>query len=332
MNNYIQSRAPILSICIPTYNRCIYLKRMLDSLLPQIEQFGDMVEVIISDNASTDDSVSMCQKTIISHRDVKIHVNEKNEGPDYNISYLYKSAKGKFVWILGDDEYLRIDALSNIMTLLGGNTETDLIYVNSSATTAIEPEVYVNNEDLSFQRYESGLSFAKKIGVHFTFISGVIINKDNVGDVASVIETNQGTYLVQLSWVFSALKSGDKFIYINNKYVISQQDNSGGYRLYTVFGKNLSSIVFDFFQKSPISAAIRTDALKLLIRYMINASKSKFIHDASIRDVMDFSFSDLSIYRSLYKWIVYYPRIYMMGVRLKNKFMPKLKWIIKKHE
>jgi abequosyltransferase len=48
-------KEPLLSICIPTYNREKYLRRLLDSIVFQ-KEFIDTndVEIVIADNASTD--------------------------------------------------------------------------------------------------------------------------------------------------------------------------------------------------------------------------------------------------------------------------------------
>lgn len=46
----------LLSICIPTHNRGIYLKRCLDSLVRQKEFLEGLVEIVISDNASNDNT------------------------------------------------------------------------------------------------------------------------------------------------------------------------------------------------------------------------------------------------------------------------------------
>ena len=51
---------PLLSICIPTYNRSGYLEQCLESIVHQ-ERF-DEIEVIISDNCSTDDTEAVCKK------------------------------------------------------------------------------------------------------------------------------------------------------------------------------------------------------------------------------------------------------------------------------
>lgn len=47
---------PLLSLCIPTYNRSQYLKKSIDSIICQQEFLDGKVEIVISDNASEDDT------------------------------------------------------------------------------------------------------------------------------------------------------------------------------------------------------------------------------------------------------------------------------------
>lgn len=51
-------KKPLLSICIPTWNRAEYLKACLESLVCQPEFFSEDIEIIISDNASTDEGAT----------------------------------------------------------------------------------------------------------------------------------------------------------------------------------------------------------------------------------------------------------------------------------
>ncbi|MDD2524542.1 MAG: glycosyltransferase, partial [Endomicrobiaceae bacterium] len=50
---------PLLSICIPTYNRADYLNQSIQSIVNS-DGFGDKVEIVISDNCSTDNTEITC--------------------------------------------------------------------------------------------------------------------------------------------------------------------------------------------------------------------------------------------------------------------------------
>lgn len=54
---------PLLSICIPTYNRAEYLRRTLDSIVSQ-EDFDSNCEIVTSDNSYTDNTEGVCRNYI----------------------------------------------------------------------------------------------------------------------------------------------------------------------------------------------------------------------------------------------------------------------------
>lgn len=71
----MEIKKPLLSLCIPTYNRAVYLKKSLDSLVRQ-ERFSE-IEVVISDNASDDGTRELCKKYCKKYSNIKYFENEK---------------------------------------------------------------------------------------------------------------------------------------------------------------------------------------------------------------------------------------------------------------
>lgn len=69
---------PIISICIPTYNRVNYLKKSIDSIICQPEFKSGEVEIIISDNASTDGTEELGKKYESDYDNVKYYRNSDN--------------------------------------------------------------------------------------------------------------------------------------------------------------------------------------------------------------------------------------------------------------
>src|SRR4051812_3382863 len=95
---------PLLTIAIPTYNRASLLNACLSALAKEFGGNPD-IEVLVSDNASTDDT----EKIVQSHKEVSfpglLYVkNNANLGADYNIRQAFEKATGKFVWIFSDDD------------------------------------------------------------------------------------------------------------------------------------------------------------------------------------------------------------------------------------
>lgn len=67
-----------MSICIPTYNRADCLRQTLDSIVSQQEFLDGRVEVVISDNCSTDDTEQMGKEYASRFSSVVYHRNAEN--------------------------------------------------------------------------------------------------------------------------------------------------------------------------------------------------------------------------------------------------------------
>lgn len=101
---------PILSICIPTYNRGHVLKDVLEKFITNPE-FDDDVELVISDNASSDDTEQICHDACLMHPNIVYHRNEVNIH-DENFVRVLDLAKGEYLklfndWVYCTEEQLR---------------------------------------------------------------------------------------------------------------------------------------------------------------------------------------------------------------------------------
>ncbi len=127
---------PLLSICIPTYARSGYLKRCLESILIQLdnEKLMDLVEVVISDNCSPDDTETIARKYKNSFKHFIYSRNEKNVGFDLNILNVVTSATGTYCWYLGDDDVVVNGAIRFVCEKLATN-KYDIVCVEAEHVT-----------------------------------------------------------------------------------------------------------------------------------------------------------------------------------------------------
>lgn len=91
---------PLISICIPTYNSALFLSQTLDSIAAQTYK---NIEVIISDNASSDDTCLIAQ-TYCDIHGWELFKNETNIGAGNNFNKLIDLANGKYVAIYHADD------------------------------------------------------------------------------------------------------------------------------------------------------------------------------------------------------------------------------------
>lgn len=240
----------LLTIAIPTFNRADYLDLCLFQICKQIRGYEKYVDIIVSNNASTDDTEEVVLKYIRKGFNIKYVKNTTNIGMDGNIIQAYRLANSKYVLILGDDDALLDGSLSKILNILNSG-EYGVVYMPSySYTDTFSPDIS-KYKPLTFDIYEDKKKFIKKVSYFFTFISGNIINKTLVEDNIDIDRFN-GTFLAVLIWTFSALFNSKENVYVNIYLTASRAENTGGYKICKVFGENMQK-VFNFFKEKGIS-------------------------------------------------------------------------------
>ncbi len=99
------STTPRLTIGLPVYNGARYLPKSLDALLGQT--YGDF-ELIISDNASTDDTSEICRDYESQDPRIRYWRQPRNIGSSPNHNFVVEVARGEFFkWASYDDLYAR---------------------------------------------------------------------------------------------------------------------------------------------------------------------------------------------------------------------------------
>ena len=124
---------PKVSILVPNYN----YERFLDQRLGSIERqtYRDF-EVILLDDASTDDSARILRRFVREH-DCQLVCNEHNSGNAFKQwNKGLKLATGQYVWIAEADDYADERFLETLVGRLERNPECGLGYCNSSAVDA----------------------------------------------------------------------------------------------------------------------------------------------------------------------------------------------------
>ena len=94
---------PLVSIGVPVYNGAAYFQAALESLLSQTYPH---LELIISDNASTDDTPIICREFAARDTRIRYSRNTSNLGATYNFQRVLDLARGPlFMWAAHDDEW-----------------------------------------------------------------------------------------------------------------------------------------------------------------------------------------------------------------------------------
>ena len=121
---------PLLSICIPAYNGARYLRVMLEALLPQVRLAGGAAEVVVIDDASTDDTGEVVQAAE-RHGPVRYVRNATNGGSARNIvKGPVELATGEFVCVWSQHCLIYPGALPKLLQVLEEKRHLDALYIN----------------------------------------------------------------------------------------------------------------------------------------------------------------------------------------------------------
>ena len=89
----------MISVCLATYNGGKYIKEQLDSILCQL---GDKDELIISDDGSSDDTISLINK--IEDERIVLIINKETHGFTGNFENAINYSKGEIIFLSDQDD------------------------------------------------------------------------------------------------------------------------------------------------------------------------------------------------------------------------------------
>lgn len=247
-----------LTIIVPTYNRATHLVTLLEALRAELQGLETLVEVLVSDNASTDSTPEVTAAAVHEWPALKIQRHDQNLGPEGNFLSCIPRVSTRYFWIIGDDDCPKRGVLAKVVQLLT-ERKPALLYMQSEwVNPLLGPD---QGEAVGNLRVSNltALKYAEALHVWVTFISGIVIDKQRLPVVLGNHSINRfdATSLVQLGWVLPLLKSEGPFLFVANRCILATKDNTGGYGLLTVFGVNFTRIVNETFgDNHPLSNAL----------------------------------------------------------------------------
>lgn len=116
----------MISIIIPVYNAAKWLPQCLDSVLKQ--DFKN-IEVILVNDASTDNSLLICQKYADEDNRIVIIDKPQNEGVEFARHSGYSISKGKYVMYIDSDDWLEHPRVLTVMYQKAEETDADYVEI-----------------------------------------------------------------------------------------------------------------------------------------------------------------------------------------------------------
>ena len=115
---------PFVSIGVPTFNRAGGLRRAVASALRQTHR---NLEIVISDNGSSDATPKVCQELAAADPRVRVLRQAVNRGPIANFNAVIAQLRGEYALLLADDDWLDADYVARCLGELRSRPDHALV-------------------------------------------------------------------------------------------------------------------------------------------------------------------------------------------------------------
>jgi glycosyltransferase involved in cell wall biosynthesis len=118
---------PTISIVLPSYNGSKYIRKSIESCLHQ--SFTDF-ELIVVNDCSTDDTLSIVQEYAKGDARIRIINNEFNKKLPLSLNAGFEKAQGQYFTWTSDDNFYGPEALKTLYHTMHADSSIDLVYTD----------------------------------------------------------------------------------------------------------------------------------------------------------------------------------------------------------
>lgn len=201
-----------LSFCIPTYNRSSKCLKLVKEILSLDHED---IEVIVSDNCSTDDTVLLLEQ--INDKRLVVYQNEQNNGSLLNIYNSFSKAKGQYLYFTTDKDFINIKNLDLFLLFIIQNKNLACGYCEYHPNLNSENKIYL-------QGYEA-LNQVGYMGLH---PSGYFFNREKLESINYQEKFSDKTFVGEfyLDFILAELALEGNIGVFNKVMTIPQYENS----------------------------------------------------------------------------------------------------------
>jgi glycosyltransferase involved in cell wall biosynthesis len=280
----------ILSICIPTYNRAKVLNKTLNALFTNPDFDQNLIEVIVSDNCSTDETAEVVAKYSLA----QYYKNDKNV-KDFNFSIALNYATGSYMKLFNDTLSFKKGALQKMLNSIEKHKQEDCnlffyenMFLNSNCKKAIDKK----ND------------FLKTISFYTTWIANFGCWRE---DFEKIDKKNQYAELqfVQVDWSYRIVENNKKtIIYFDELFDVIIPNKKGGYNVFDTFVNKY----FFVLKQQNISLMNYEIEKYRLCKYFIYP----WLITLFVKNVTNYAFDTKGVFKILFKKYWYEPYFYPM--------------------
>ena len=255
----------LLSICIPNYNRINSLEKLLKEVIKQIYEnnLQKRIQICISDDASKQNPDNLIYRIILENPLINIIYKRNliNRGMDYNFLDSVLLSCADYCWIIGNDDMLESNAITNITLLLeeaqrkGISIIVTPFKVYSSdgdyryTVRPLKGEKNIYNW-LNPDQKENFINNINHESALFAFLSNTIVRRKDWINHGDMFSDKMNSLFIQMYMNLQTMIKGESYLYVNlfiiKNYLDLEPEDGFGQRMYRI-AIGLYNVIGDFF-------------------------------------------------------------------------------------
>jgi len=297
--------APLLSLCIPTFNRAELLEDTIKRIV-SYDSFDNEVELVISDNCSTDRTQQLGEKYAAKYPNVKYYRNAENT-LDYNFIQVLDRGSGAYLKLLNDWCYPTKEGLAMMKNFLIKNRHRELPVFFTSGWARSKNCQVIECHHLD--------EYIKEVSVMVTFnnlFGAWKSDWDKIKDKRRFTALK----LAQVDWSYHIVSKGGGAI-LCNAHTLElapkmRESVRQGYNYFEVLFKNYYTIMRDYVSQSLIlSSTVENDQKNFLKHFRPELFQALVCHTA-----IYWKFDTTGTWKILFKEYKYRPYFYIFVITL----------------
>jgi len=252
----------LLSICIPTYNRGEILHKTLEIYIND-PAFDERVEIVISDNCSTDQTEELVKNYLIKYKNIKYNRLPENIGAELNINTVVSMGSGLYLKLMNDSVTMRPGVLKSMLDILSSekNEMKAVFFYQNISFLHSDEIVYCSSIDDLVSNVSFWITWIANFGVWRKDFD-LLTDKDRLAHLQ----------FTQTDWTIRLINRdrGSKFFF-GNYYITAELDSKGGYNVFKTFGINYLSLYDEYLKSNSLRKKTFNTEKYRLFRYFIVA-------------------------------------------------------------